>query len=247
MNKSTWIGLGIGLVAGIVVLGLLVKFGPSGLRDFLSHSRQVANPPSAGPVRYGLTTAQSPVRVIGGSITFAQANGWMSPVAGCAPTNTLDTCSYAALLGGQPGAVSFDAFGTSPPPPLTTNAETWEVDVMPAMDTGAAAGSLIRLCSSASLSSTTCGAGNCALLQVTTQPSGRNTGFYAPGALPYQKDPMFFKRYHDPIGCNATAGEFCEHIYQVVMSTTNTQGGGATTTTTQTEQCPNGECVVTIY
>ena len=242
MNKNTWIGLGIGLVAGIFVLGLLVKFGPSGLRDFLSSSRQVVNPPSAGSGRPALTTAQSPVRVIGGSITFVQVNGWTSAVAGCTPTGTVDTCSYAASLVGQPTTVSFegvDASGNWIPGSWTINA-TWRVDLTSAMlDTGATTASLITLCGSSSSSSTTCGTGNYALLQVT-QPTGRTVGFYAPAVPPYQNDLRFFKRYHDPIGCNASAGEVCEHIGAVTITVDGTAVAASST------PCANGECFVTI-
>ena len=196
MNKSTWMGLGIGLVVGIVLLGLLVKFGPPGPRDFLSSSRQVANPPFPGSGRPGLTTAQSPVRVIGGSITFVQANGWTSVVSGCTPAGTVDPCGYAALLVGQPTTVSFegvDASGKWTPGSWNINS-TWRVDLTPAMlDTGITTGSEITLCGSSSSSSTTCGTGNYALLQVT-QPTGRTTGFYAPMVPPYQSDFPFFKR-----------------------------------------------------
>jgi hypothetical protein len=220
-------------IAGLGILAALFFAGWS----FKANQDAPGRPPASRPIPPVPDTnknapGNSPVKVVGGSITFRAKGGWTNVTGNIwKATNAPDTSII------QLERVIFP--GTSGPPDVVTIPNinvSWQIEVDGRTPDGKAVssgpnGAMVCV---GTITGTTCtqSAGN---LQIV--PIG-SASFYGADALTWDATQYQGIRYKDQTPPCDSAGHFCESIYQIKV----TLGNGSPITFL----CPDGECRVNI-
>lgn len=214
---NVFIGLGVAALLAVTA----VNFKKKGTSDWT-------------PFDGGL---KSPIRVVGGSITFRTKSKWQNTgPAGCSTTNGFDNCFYTTATSLDASEIKVIVEGT----PLTTSGITdpWKIELFAFNpDGGSVTSNGVSVCTSDN-------SGNCgtapSAAYVTLKPIGSDKpGFYDSkyDGPPPKASSFGGKRFHNK-QCHVENGELCEHLGRIVMTIGTNQP--------ITFECPDGDCRVFI-
>jgi hypothetical protein len=207
----------------------------------------------------GMGVADSPVKIVGGSMTFRSKDnkGWTDPVTGNACTNLCVTAVPAGVSGIQLDRVVFP--GTTGPPGVVTMtiATSWQIQLDARNQAGTADNTPptgvqqstgVYVCTKAApdpkngcdISS---GVPGNTIFIGPKDPNSLGVGFWPNGApQAYFDSPDASKRYMDQKSVNCAPGGFCEYIWRITISYKGSDG----TTYNNAFLCPDGQCRVYI-
>jgi hypothetical protein len=220
-------------VAGVGILGALFFSGCG----FTAKQDAPNRPPAGQPIAsvpYTIKNApgNSPVKVVGGSMTFRAKGGWTNVTGNIwKATNAPDTSVI------QLERVTYSGNSGQPDTVTISNINVpWQIEVDGRTPDGTAVSSgpngVIVCVGTISVTTCTQSAGN---LQIV--PIG-SASFYGADALTWDATQYQGVRYKDQTSPCDKAGHFCESIYQIKI----TLGNGSPITFL----CPDGECRVNI-
>ena len=208
--------LSVGVIGALVFTGLAFRTA--------NETRKPLTTPATFSAFNNRDGGDSPVRVLGGSITLRSKAAW----------NCSGPCT--TTLSNVPSEISFlGTAGTSVPTGWTSIAIPWEIDVFGRIQSGmAASANGIQICSNLKADGTGCdfSAGSLVNSVAIKALSGSSALFVVPS-----DNVDFGVRFHDTSCDSNSPAQECEYIGQIKMII-----GGQTYTYT----CPAGECGIGI-
>ena len=224
--------VGIGVIAALVFSGLNQSRAPG---IVAGPSPALGTSPSLGGYSLGAPAGDSPVKIVGGSMTFRAMNGWSgSPLKTSSSVDTsIIQLDRVALpdAGSGPGFVTFPNIATA-----------WQIEVDARDSTGKnLSGNGVFVCAEALVGgNAACDLTKPLLNSITIIPIDKanpgKIGFYSTDAPPFLSSSSSYqgKRYQDQT-CTVE-GTFCEHIARIIITFAGKNP--------ITYLCPDGECRV---